>query len=281
MSAFSSSSPRIVAALSTCASRSARRSATIALISAYLRGCSDLEGEVLELPLERVDPEAVRERRVDLERLLRLLHLLLLAEVLDRAHVVEPVGELDQDDPHVLRHRDDHLPVVLRLRLLAARNWIRVSLVTPSTSCAISGPNSARSSSSSTSVSSTTSWRSAAAIVCSSRWSSAQMLRDAARMVDELLAGAARLAAVAALGELERTPDAGRGRRPGCTPRRSAISSLDEVLVVLLGVDDGHSSVYGPVSSSPHRGEERRGNGRRMSSCGSCGTTSSGGACGG
>ena len=81
----------------------------------------DLEREILELPLERVDPEPVRERRVDLERLLRLLHLLLLAEVLDRAHVVEPVGELDQDDPDVLGHRHDHLPVVLGLRLLAAR----------------------------------------------------------------------------------------------------------------------------------------------------------------
>ena len=66
-----------------------------------------------------MDAEAVRERRVDLERLLRLSHLGLLALVLDRAHVVEAVGELDQDDAHVLRHRDDHLPVVLRVRLLA------------------------------------------------------------------------------------------------------------------------------------------------------------------
>ena len=79
-----------------------------------------LEGEVLELPLHRVDAEAVRDRRVDLERLLGLLDLLLLAEVLDRAHVVEPVGELDQDDARVLRHRHDHLPVVLGLRVLAA-----------------------------------------------------------------------------------------------------------------------------------------------------------------
>ena len=60
------------------------------------------------------------ERRVDLERLARLLHLLLLAEVLDRPHVVEAVRELDEDDADVLRHREHHLPVVLRLRLLAA-----------------------------------------------------------------------------------------------------------------------------------------------------------------
>ena len=79
-----------------------------------------LEGEVLELPLDRVDTEAVRERRVDLERLARLLELLLLPQVLDRPHVVEPVGELDEDDAMVLGHRHDHLPVVLGLSLLAA-----------------------------------------------------------------------------------------------------------------------------------------------------------------
>jgi hypothetical protein len=79
-----------------------------------------LEGEVLELPLDRVDPEAVRERRVHLERFARLLHLLLASEVLDRAQVVEAVGELDQDDADVLRHSHDHLAVVLRLGVLAA-----------------------------------------------------------------------------------------------------------------------------------------------------------------
>jgi hypothetical protein len=134
-----------------------------------------LEGEVLELPLEGVDAEAVRERRVDLERLLRLLDLLLLAEVLDRAEVVEAVGELDEDDANVLGHRHDHLAVVLGLRLLAGLELDAVSFVTPSTSAAISSPNSSRRVSSSTPVSSTTSWRSAAAIVCSSRRRPAQI----------------------------------------------------------------------------------------------------------
>src|ERR671937_1665882 len=67
-----------------------------------------------------MDTEAVRERRIHLERLTRLLDLLLLAEVLDRAQVVKAVGELDEDYTDVLGHRNDHLPVVLRLRLLAA-----------------------------------------------------------------------------------------------------------------------------------------------------------------
>ena len=77
------------------------------------------EREVLELPLDRVDAQPVRDRRVDLERLARLLDLLLLGHRVDRAHVVQAVGELDQDDPHVGGHRDHHLAVVLRLRLVA------------------------------------------------------------------------------------------------------------------------------------------------------------------
>ena len=85
-----------------------------------LAGMERLEGEVLELPLDGVDAEAVGERRVDLEGLARLLELLLLAQVLDRPHVVEAVGELDQDDAMVLGHRHDHLAVVLGLGLLAA-----------------------------------------------------------------------------------------------------------------------------------------------------------------
>jgi len=78
-----------------------------------------LEREVLELPLERVDTEAMRERRVHLERLACLLHLLLLGQRADRPQVVHAVRELDHDDADVLRHRQDHLAVRLGLGLLA------------------------------------------------------------------------------------------------------------------------------------------------------------------
>ena len=61
----------------------------------------------------------MRDRRVDLEGLLGLLDLLLLRHRADRAHVVQAVGELDQDDPDVRGHRDHHLAVVLGLRLVA------------------------------------------------------------------------------------------------------------------------------------------------------------------
>ncbi len=78
------------------------------------------EGEVLQLPLDRVDAEPMRERSEDVERLLRLVDLLLLRQRLQRAHVVEAVGQLDQDHPDVGGHRDHHLPVVLGLLLVAA-----------------------------------------------------------------------------------------------------------------------------------------------------------------
>ena len=37
---------------------------------------------------------------------------------LERAHVVQAVGQLDEDDAHVARHREQHLAEVLRLRVL-------------------------------------------------------------------------------------------------------------------------------------------------------------------
>ena len=83
-------------------------------------GLERLEGEVLELPLHLPDPEPLGERRVDLHRLAGDALLLLRRQAVQRAHVVEPVGELDEDDPDVLGHRQQHLADVLGLLLLVA-----------------------------------------------------------------------------------------------------------------------------------------------------------------
>ncbi len=72
-------------------------------------GVQDVEREILELPLHVGDAEPMRERRVDVERLLGDPLLLRGRERTDRPHVVEPVRELDQEDADVLRHRDEHL----------------------------------------------------------------------------------------------------------------------------------------------------------------------------
>ncbi len=83
-------------------------------------GFERLEGEILELPLDLPDAEPLGQRRVDLHRLAGDALLLLDRQPVERAHVVEPVGELDQDDPDVLGHRQQHLPDVLGLLLLVA-----------------------------------------------------------------------------------------------------------------------------------------------------------------
>ena len=77
-----------------------------------------LERQVLELPLQLPDPEALGQWGVDLHRLAGDSLLFLGRQRPERAHVVEPVRELDQDDPDVLGHRQEHLSDVLGLLLL-------------------------------------------------------------------------------------------------------------------------------------------------------------------
>ena len=60
----------------------------------------------------------MRQRRVDVESFARDLAPLDLRQRIDGAHVVEAVGELDEDDANVLRHRQEHLADVLGLDLL-------------------------------------------------------------------------------------------------------------------------------------------------------------------
>ncbi len=91
-------------------------------------GVQRAEGEILELPLDLLHTEPVCERRVDLEGLGRDAPLLVLGQHRERAHVVQPVGELDQQHPDVARHRDDHLAHVLRLLLLTGVELVALEL---------------------------------------------------------------------------------------------------------------------------------------------------------
>ena len=83
-------------------------------------GIERFETQVLELALDARDPQAVGERRVDLAGLGGDALHLLGAQELDGAHVVDAIGELDEDHPEVARHRQQHLAEVLGLRGLAA-----------------------------------------------------------------------------------------------------------------------------------------------------------------
>ena len=80
-------------------------------------GIEVAQTQVLEVPLDLPDAEAVRDRRVDLERLAGDRLLLGRRQARQRPHVVQAVGELDDDDADVLGHRHEHLAQVLDLRV--------------------------------------------------------------------------------------------------------------------------------------------------------------------
>ena len=78
-------------------------------------GVQGPEAQVLELLLHVVESEPDGDGGVDLERLARDAPPPVGRESIDGAHVVETVRELDEHHPHVVRHCEQHLAVVLGL----------------------------------------------------------------------------------------------------------------------------------------------------------------------
>ena len=83
--------------------------------SAVLLRFEVLERQVFELGADLPDAEAGGERRVDLHRLAGDSRLLLGPHHVERAHVVQTVGQFDDHDAHVVGHGDEHLAQVLGL----------------------------------------------------------------------------------------------------------------------------------------------------------------------
>jgi hypothetical protein len=87
-----------------------------------------LERELLQLAIGLVEAEPMRNRRIDVERLGSDALALGAIDRIHRAHVVQTVGELDEDDANVARHRQQHLAERLGLRFLARREAQLVEL---------------------------------------------------------------------------------------------------------------------------------------------------------
>ena len=134
-------------------SRAARRpSARLRAISLVVLGLQVAERQVLELPLDLPDAQPIGQRRVDLHRLLGDAPLLVGRQILERPHVVQAIGQLDEHHADVLGHGQEHLAHVLgpdALLRAAVRpspsasrgsQCILPSLVTPSTRWATSAP---------------------------------------------------------------------------------------------------------------------------------------------
>ena len=81
----------------------------------------ETESQVFKLSANLAHAEPVRDGRIDFERLLSDLVLPLGIEMLQRAHVVQAVGQLDQDDPNVIHHGQHHLADIFGLLLFPRR----------------------------------------------------------------------------------------------------------------------------------------------------------------
>ncbi len=86
------------------------------------------ERELLQLLKETVQPEAIGDGRVDVDRLAGDACALLRLHHVERAHVVQPVGELDEDHADIACHREQHLAEVLRLLVFLAFEFDAVEL---------------------------------------------------------------------------------------------------------------------------------------------------------
>src|SRR5665648_838949 len=89
-------------------------------------GVESGEGEVLQLPLDRVHAEPVRQRRLDLERLAGLPPGRLLRHEPPGPGVVQPVSQLDDQHADVPRHRHDHLADGLGLGGVPVRDPVQL-----------------------------------------------------------------------------------------------------------------------------------------------------------
>jgi len=80
-------------------------------------GVQVFQGQVLQLPLHFLHAQPVGNGRIDLQSLKGLLLLLFRSLVLHGAHIVQPVGDLDEDDPDVLGHGQQHFAQIFHLLL--------------------------------------------------------------------------------------------------------------------------------------------------------------------
>ena len=84
-------------------------------------GVDPAKGQVLKLAAEFAHAEAMGERGVDVEGFAGDGALALGLQVLEGAHVVEAVGEFDEDHAHIADHGQKHLADVLGLAVFAIR----------------------------------------------------------------------------------------------------------------------------------------------------------------
>ena len=78
-------------------------------------GVGELEVQILQLALYSIETQPVRQRRVQIECFGSNFELLVARHRVEGPHVVQAVGDFDEDDAHVLAQREQHFAEVLGL----------------------------------------------------------------------------------------------------------------------------------------------------------------------
>ncbi len=95
------------------------------------------EGKLLQLVAHALHAHAAGERRIDVQRLLRDARALFRRHEMQRAHIVQAIGELDEQHAHVLGDGEQQLAEILApARPASRRDRASSILVRPSTSAA-------------------------------------------------------------------------------------------------------------------------------------------------
>ena len=76
------------------------------------------EGEILQFAADLAHAETVRDGGIDFQCFAGDALAALGAQIAERPHVVQPVGQLDDDDADVVHHREQHLAIAFRLPIL-------------------------------------------------------------------------------------------------------------------------------------------------------------------
>ena len=84
-------------------------------------GLQMAEGQVFQFAADFSHAQAVSDGSVDFQGLARDALAAVGRKVLERAHVVQAVGEFHQDDANVVHHGQDHLAEILRLLFFRAQ----------------------------------------------------------------------------------------------------------------------------------------------------------------
>ena len=77
-----------------------------------------LKRKILKLALDGAHTKAVRERCIDIQRFLGLAHPLIGIAIGERSHIVQSVGQFDDDHAHIRRNGEEQLAKVFGLLLL-------------------------------------------------------------------------------------------------------------------------------------------------------------------